>query len=93
MASRRAAFAPLSAFHPSALVAASAESSSLQEGQRLAKPGLPGLSSNSSPQTTQVLIGCAINKMIPRMVSYGAAKAQTTEGHEGSQSDSRRLLV
>jgi len=29
-------------------------------GQRLAKPGLPGRSSNSSPQTTQVLIGNAI---------------------------------
>jgi len=35
-------------------------SSSLHDGQRLAKPGFPGLSSNSSPHTTQVLIGNAI---------------------------------
>src|ERR1700730_19319837 len=32
----------------------------LHSGQRLAKPGLPGLSSNSSPQTLQVLIGYPI---------------------------------
>ena len=56
MASRRAAFAPLSDFSGSADFW-SADSSSLQSGQRLANPGLPGLSSNSSPQTTQVLIG------------------------------------
>ena len=31
-----------------------------QRGQRLAKPGLSGLSSNSSSQTTQVLIGKGI---------------------------------
>lgn len=35
-------------------------SGSLQDGQRLAKPGLPGFSSNSSEQTTQTLIGKAI---------------------------------
>ena len=34
-----------------------ADSSSLQSGQRLAKPGFPGFNSNSSPHTTQVLIG------------------------------------
>jgi hypothetical protein len=28
----------------------------------LAKPGLPGFNSNSSPQTTQVLMGNAIRK-------------------------------
>jgi hypothetical protein len=38
--------------------AAGLESSgSLQVGQRLAKPGLSGFSSNSSPQTAQVRIG------------------------------------
>ncbi len=35
-------------------------SGSLHAGQRLAKPGLPGFSSNSSEQTTQTLIGNAI---------------------------------
>src|SRR3954464_14507196 len=61
MASRRAAFAPLSDFNGSAgFDAAPAESSSLHSGQRLAKPGFPGFSSNSSPQTTQTLIGYAM---------------------------------
>lgn len=61
MASRRAALAPLSDFHPSGdFGPAAAESSSLHSGQRLAKPGLPGFSSNSSPQTAQTLIGYAI---------------------------------
>ncbi len=55
MASRRAALAPLSDFSGSEEFWV--DSSSLQSGQRLANPGLPGLSSNSSPQTTQVLIG------------------------------------
>ena len=62
MASRRAALAPLSVFNGSAEFCEPLDSSSLHSGQRLAKPGLPGLSSNSSPQTTQVLIGYAINK-------------------------------
>jgi len=56
MASRRAALALLSDFSGSEdfwLV----DSSPLQSGQRLANPGLPGLSSNSSPQTAQVLMG------------------------------------
>lgn len=35
-------------------------SGSLHAGQRLAKPGLPGLSSNSSEQITQTFIGNAI---------------------------------
>ena len=35
----------------------SALSGSLQDGQRLANPGLPGRNSNSSPQTAQVLMG------------------------------------
>ena len=33
------------------------DSGSLHAGQRLAKPGLSGLSSNSSEQTTQTLMG------------------------------------
>ena len=57
MASRRAALAPLSDFKGSADFAESVESCWLQSGQRLANPGLPGLSSNSSPQATQVLMG------------------------------------
>jgi len=38
----------------------SSSSATLQVGQRLAKPGFPGLSSNSSPQTAQILIGNGI---------------------------------
>jgi hypothetical protein len=57
MASRRAALAPLSVFKASAGFDFVSASSSLHEGHRLANPGLPGFSSNSSPQTTQVLIG------------------------------------
>jgi len=57
MASRRAALALLSDFKGSDNLSELPNSSSLQSGQRLAKPGLPGLSSNSSPQTTQALIG------------------------------------
>ncbi len=33
------------------------DSGLLQSGQRLAKPGLSGLSSNSSEQTAQILMG------------------------------------
>lgn len=61
MASRRASFASLSVFCRSASVlffaAGPAASSSLHEGHRFANPGLPGFSSNSSPQATQVLMG------------------------------------
>jgi hypothetical protein len=57
MASRRAAFAPLSDFSGSADLPSAAVSSSLHDGQRLANPGLPGFNSNSSPQATQVLMG------------------------------------
>jgi len=35
----------------------SSASGALHSGQRLAKPGLSGLSSNSSSQTLQILIG------------------------------------
>lgn len=64
MAWRRASFASLSTLRWSASVAGfdlgSAASSSLHDGQRLANPGLPGFSSNSSPQATQILIGYGI---------------------------------
>jgi hypothetical protein len=57
MASRRAALASRSVCPVDCSTSASG---SLQVGQRLAKPGLPGFSSNSSWQTTQILIGKAI---------------------------------
>ncbi len=64
MASRRASVASLEVLRSSAsplrLVFASVVSGSLQAGQRLAKPGLPGFNSNSSEQTAQTLIGNAI---------------------------------
>src|SRR5579872_139766 len=40
-------------------------SGSLHAGQRLAKPGLPGFSSNSSPQTAQVRIGNGMEIFYP----------------------------
>src|SRR5258708_33376488 len=46
-------------------------SGSLQVGQRFAKPGLSGLSSNSSQQTTQTLIGNAISVL--RLLQDGCA--------------------
>src|ERR1700760_4013060 len=58
MASRRASFISLFALSWSGLVPSS--SGSLHAGQRLAKPGLSGLSSNSSEQTTQTLMGNAM---------------------------------
>ena len=39
------------------LVSWAVDSGALHSGQRLAKPGLSGLSSNSSEQTAQVLMG------------------------------------
>lgn len=57
MASRRAAFAPLSVFRTSTDFDFVLDSSSLQAGQRLANPGFPGFNSNSSEQTAQTLIG------------------------------------
>ena len=42
------------------LVSVSADSGALQSGQRLLKPGLSGLSSNSSEQMAQVLMGNGI---------------------------------
>jgi len=61
MARLRASLASLSIFRSSGsigrLVTGSTSSGSLQAGQRLAKPGLPGFNSNSSEQITQVLSG------------------------------------
>lgn len=58
MTRRRSALASRSLAKPAAGLEAEAEpSGSLQAGQRLAKPGLSGFSSNSSPQTAQVRIG------------------------------------
>lgn len=64
MAFLRAAFSSLSVspFEPAVLACAS--SCTLQPGHRLTKPGLPGLSSNSSPQTLHTLMGNAMRKMI-----------------------------
>lgn len=66
MARRRAALTSCAALGSKASDTFSATrlvaSGSLQEGQRLAKPGLSGLSSNSSWQITQVRIGNGIDK-------------------------------
>ena len=48
-------------------------SGSLHSGHRLAKPGFPGRSSNSSPQTTQVLIGNVIDSILTQVISRGKA--------------------
>src|SRR5260370_35559919 len=69
MAWRRASFASLAALRSSAvmrpLVAGAVDSgvvdSSVHWGQRLAKPGLSGLSSNSSLQMAQSLTGKGIS--------------------------------
>ena len=75
MASRRASLASLSILRCVASLRGpfpdSAGSSTLHSGQRLAKPGLPGFSSNSSEQTTQVLTGKAIDNILPRVKSFG----------------------
>ena len=62
MALRRASLASLSALRSSASMRClglelSVASAAVHSGQRLAKPGLSGLSSNSSEQTAQVLMG------------------------------------
>ena len=64
MACRRASFASLTVLRSSASMRCGAVgtvgSGVLQSGQRLAKPGLSGFSSNSSEQTVQILMGKAI---------------------------------
>jgi hypothetical protein len=64
MACLRASFASFKVLRSSAspprFVTGSAASGALQAGQRLAKPGLSGLSSNSSEQTAQTRIGNAM---------------------------------
>src|SRR3954451_20740665 len=73
MAWRRASLASLAFLRSTAsirpLVAGSAVSVSLHAGQRLAKPGLSGLSSNSSEQTAQTLIG---NGILLLMITQGS---------------------
>jgi hypothetical protein len=69
MAPRRASLSSLFALRESASPARFPpllDSGSLHAGQRLAKPGLSGFSSNSSEQTTQVLMG----KDIPLYSDY-----------------------
>ncbi len=67
MAFRRSSFASFSDLRSSALIPGfffeSALSSSLHAGQRLANPGLPGFSSNSSEQMAQTLIGNAMQQL------------------------------
>jgi hypothetical protein len=74
MACLLAAFASVSFLRSSAsmrrLVTGSIDSSVLHSGQRLAKPGLSGLSSNSSEQMAQTLIGKGIISMI-KPTSWG----------------------
>jgi len=61
MALRLSAFASASALRSSALKCrfslSVSVSATLHSGHRLANPGFPGFNSNSSPQTTHVLIG------------------------------------
>jgi hypothetical protein len=60
----RASFASLTVLRSSASMRRGAvgavASGALHSGQRLAKPGLSGFSSNSSPQTVQTRMGKAI---------------------------------
>jgi hypothetical protein len=74
MACLLAAFASVSFLRSSAsmwrLETGSVDSSVLHSGQRLAKPGLSGFSSNSSEQMAQTLIGKGIISMIKR-TSWG----------------------
>ena len=67
MAWRRASFTSLVDLRSSRsaldFVLGAASSGSLHAGQRLAKPGLSGLSSNSSEQTAQTRIGNAIKPL------------------------------
>lgn len=64
MARLRASFASVTDLRSSAsircCVSLSVDSGALHSGQRLAKPGLSGFSSNSSEQTVQTLIGKGI---------------------------------
>jgi len=65
MAWRRASLTSLADLRSSASILrwdlGALDSGVLHSGQRLAKPGLSGFNSNSSPQTVQVLIGNAIS--------------------------------
>src|SRR5580693_5944441 len=50
---------------------------SLHAGQRLAKPGLPGFSSNSSEQTAQTLMGYAMRSNSDFTISVGVLYKMT----------------
>ena len=67
MACLRASFTSLADLRSSASMLrwdlGASDSGVLHSGHRLAKPGLSGFSSNSSPQTVQVLIGNAISTL------------------------------
>jgi len=80
MACLLAAFASLSFLRSSAsmwrFVTGSVDSSVLHSGQRLAKPGLSGFSSNSSEQMAQTLIGKGIIPMIKRPRFYCALRGR-----------------
>src|SRR5258708_38147603 len=94
MACFRAAFRPASAGPEPAGLVADGASSSLQDGQRLAKPGLPGFSSNSSPQTAQTLMGKAMgsplrndqenNRRELTRNSYPSVAGKTPQGFPGA---------
>src|SRR5580698_7490480 len=89
MALRRAALSSLSEPRPLApmgpLAVESVASGSLHSGQRLANPGLPGRSSNSSPQATQTLTGKAMTGLFYRVFRERCA-------HRGG-ADSRQAPV
>src|SRR6202047_4480365 len=72
------------------LVTASTCSGSPHAGQRLAKPGLSGFSSNSTEQTAHTLIGNAISA--PRRESLRLARRWTGEGARLSTSLQRAHL-
>ena len=86
MAWRRASLASAAVLRSSAsmarLDAGAALSGSLHAGQRLAKPGLSGFSSNGSEQTTQTLIGKAIRLPVTKPVpTAGGALIDATKTH------------
>src|ERR1039458_2975399 len=94
IAARRAAFASREVFStsasPAALPTGPSASGSLHLGQRLAKPGLSGFSSNSSSQTAHTLIGNDIASP-PKRSLYDTTPAPETEPQNLSDRKSTRL--
>ena len=86
MAWRRASFASLAVVRSSAdmlclaLESAASAASSVHWGQRLAKPGLSGFSSNSSLQMTQTLMGKGISGSMMILVMVGPAYKMPARG-------------